>query len=559
VSVTETGDLWWKTAIVYCLDVKTFLDWNGDGVGDFAGVTERLDYLAGLGVTCLWLMPFYPAGGTDDGYDVVDYFGVDTRLGDLGDFVELVRTARDRGIRIIIDLVIQHTSDKHPWFQAALKSKQSPFRDYYLWRAKPPAKAAGKGAFPGAEDSVWEFDKNSREYFRHQFYKGQPDLNIANPQVRQEISKVLSFWLALGVAGFRIDAVPYLVTGTTRRTAKETNELHEYLRAFRLLLGRRGDGILLGEANVPHEEQFAFFGEDRADELTMQFDFVGMQALYLSLARHNADALSTALASRRPMPPDNQWANFIRNHDELTLDKLTKSERADVFAAFGPDPRMQIFGRGLRRRLPSMLDGDQRRIRLAYALLFSMPGTPVLYYGEEIGMAENLDAEGRQAVRTPMQWSGTEANGGFSPARHLIADVVQGDYGAEKVNVEDQRNDPRSLFNFFVRLFALYRECPELGWSTAHVIEQPDHRVLALLSEWEGHSMITVHNFTQEPCEARIAVHNVPANTALLDLMDGTHVTTDRGRAAIDLQPYESRWLRILRPDDRRLRPQHSA
>jgi trehalose synthase len=553
VSVTETGDLWWKTAIVYCLDVKTFLDWNGDGIGDFGGVTERLDYLAGLGVTCLWLMPFYPSGGTDDGYDVVDYFGIDPRLGNLGDFAELVRTARDRGIRVIVDLVIQHTSDKHPWFQAARKDKKSPFRDYYLWRPKPPAKSVGKPAFPGADDSVWTFDNDSREYFRHQFYKGQPDLNISNPRVREEVSKVLSFWLALGVSGFRVDAVPFLVTGITRRTAKETRELHDYLRAFRLLLGRRGDGILLGEANVPHEEQFGFFGEDKADELTMQFDFVGMQALYLSLARHNADALATALGSRRPMPPDSQWANFVRNHDELTLDKLTKKEREDVFAAFGPEPGMQIFGRGLRRRLPSMLDGDQRRVRLAYSLLLALPGTPVLYYGEEIGMAENLDAEGRLAVRTPMQWSASEPNGGFSVAENLIADVVQGDYGPEMVNVEDQRGDPGSLLNFFTRRFALYRECPELGWSNTEVIDQPDNRVLALLSEWEGRAMITVHNFSDEPCDAHIFLPSIAMPATLLDLFDQTHVVLARSRAAINLEPYGSRWLRVVHPGDRRL------
>jgi trehalose synthase len=549
MSRTETGDLWWKTAVIYCLDVKTFLDWNDDGIGDFEGLGERIDYLAELGITCLWLMPFYPAGGTDDGYDVVDYFGVDPKLGTLGDFVEIVRTARDRGIRVIVDLVVQHTSDRHPWFQAALTGRDSPFRDYYIWRSRPPANASKQVAFPGAEDSVWELDRKSGEYFRHQFYKHQPDLNITNPRVREEIAKVLSFWLELGVAGFRVDAVPYLVTGAHRRTPKETAELHEYLRSFHALLGRRGDAILLGEADVAHDEQFAFFGGDDAHELTMQFDFVAMQALYLSLARQDAHPLARALESRSPIRDYSQWANFVRNHDELTLDKLTEKQREEVFTAFGPDKRMQAFGRGLIRRLPPMLQGDPAHIKLVYSLLLTLPGTPVLYYGEEIGMGENLSAGGRAAVRTPMQWSAEQPNAGFSAAKRIIADVATGEYGPENVNVNDQRFSGDSLLSFFQNLLAIRRQSPEIGWSAVNIIAQADTAVLAHLSRWEHREMVSLHNLSAAIRTVTLELEATQRDCILLDLLRGDRIVVDGRTLTVELEPYGYRWLRVLRPD----------
>lgn len=416
--ITATADLWWKTAVVYCLDVETYYDGNGDGIGDLAGLAQRIDHLADLGVTCLWLMPFYPTAERDDGYDITDFYGVDPRLGTHGDLLEMIRTANDRGIRVIADLVVNHTSAKHPWFRSARASKNSPYRDWYVWRADPPPDTSGEVIFPDAENSIWTLDERTGEWYLHRFYKEQPDLNITNPAVRDEIARIVEFWLQLGLSGFRVDAVPFLIEtmGTDAADQEQMPDPHDVLRDLRRLLGRRtGDGILLGEVNLPFRDQLRFFGGKDADELTMMFDFIGMQNLYLALARGDAAPLRRALKRRPTLPSEAQWATFVRNHDELTLDKLTEDERQEVFAAFGPEEDMQLFGRGLRRRLPPMLDGDPRRVRMVYSLLFSLPGTPVLFYGEEIGMGENRDVPGRLAVRTPMQWS-TGRSGGFSDA-----------------------------------------------------------------------------------------------------------------------------------------------
>ena len=299
--ITDTSDMWWKTAVIYCLDVQTFMDWNNDGMGDFTGLAERLDYLAELGVTCLWLMPFHPTTDRDDGYDITDYYGVDPRLGSVGDFVEVVRTARDRGMRVIIDLVVNHTSDKHPWFKASRSSKTSPYRDFYVWRADQPPDTKKEVSFPDKENSIWEYDAKTEEWYLHRFYRTQPDLNITNPMVRDEIVKAMGFWLELGISGFRVDAVPFMLetTGVDRAELNRFHDPHAYLRHLRSFVGRRtGDGILLGEVNLPHKDQKTFFGGKDGDELTMQFDFIGMQHLYLAMARQDARPLARALRQR---------------------------------------------------------------------------------------------------------------------------------------------------------------------------------------------------------------------------------------------------------------------
>lgn len=556
--ITDTSDLWWKTAVIYCLDLETYLDWNGDGVGDMAGFARRIDYLAELGITCLWLMPFYPTPDRDDGYDITDFYGVDHRLGNHGDFVELVRTARDRGIRVIADLVVNHTSDRHPWFQSARASKDSPYRDFYVWRSDPPPDTSKETVFPDKEKSIWEYDEKTGEYYLHRFYKHQPDLNIANPAVRDEIAKVMGFWLELGLSGFRIDAVPFLLetTGAPEREAEAFGDPHEYLRALRSFAGRRvGDSMLLGEVNLPYKDQIVFFGDEEGGELTMQFDFIGMQHLYLSLARQDARPLAQILSARPKPPPDSQWATFVRNHDELTLDKLSEEERQEVFAAFGPEERMQVYGRGLIRRLPPMLDGDPQRIRMVYSLLFSLPGTPVLFYGEEIGLGENLEAGERMAVRPPMQWDGSP-RGGFStaePARHLSG-VVEGRFGPEHVNVDDQRRDPDSLLNFTSMLIRRYRESPELGWADFSVLEQPHSAVLAHRCTWDDGSMVAIHNLGPERRKVPIKLDDCDDRCRLMDLLRGGTTPLDRsGKADLDLDGYGYRWLRIIKPGDRRL------
>lgn len=549
MDLTRTADLWWKNAVVYCLDVETFFDSDGDGHGDFRGLTQHVDHLATLGVTCVWLMPFFPSPDRDDGYDITDFYGVDERLGTLGDLVEFVRTARDRGMRVIADLVVNHTSDRHPWFRKARSSPNSPYRDWYVWRDESPADAAKGVVFPDQETSLWEFDEKAGQYYLHQFYKHQPDLNVANPAVRDEIARVMGFWTELGLSGFRVDAVPFLLE--TQGHDPRLPDPHDYLADLRAFLTRRcGDAVLLGEVNLPYPDTMRFFGarDGVGDELTMCFDFIGMQRMYLSLARKDAGPLAAALRERPVPPRDAHWATFVRNHDELTLDKLTDAERQEVFDAFGPDQDMQLYGRGLRRRLPSMLDGDRDRVRMVYSLLFSLPGTPVLFYGEEIGMAEDLRAEGRLAVRTPMQWTAGR-NGGFStaPPRRLPGPVPDGEYGPDRVNVDAQRRDPGSLLHWIRTLVERYRECPELAWGEYRVLDTDEPAVLAHRCDIDGATVLAVHNLADHEVEPTLALDGPCMLTDLL--VDDTTDVPDDGKVRLPLPPYGCRWLRV-RPRD---------
>ena len=551
--MSDTGDVWWKNAVLYCADIETFQDSDGDGVGDLRGMTDRIEYLADLGVTCLWLMPFYPTARKDDGYDITDFFGVDPRLGTLGDFVELVRTARDHGIRVVVDFVMNHTSDQHPWFKSARRSREDPYRDYYVWSRTKPRSSPKDVVFPDQEDSIWERDEKTGDYYLHHFYKHQPDLNVANPAVQEEISRTLGFWLELGVSGFRVDAVPFLFArdGVPGVDDADAFNPDRYLGDVRSFVTRRvGDAVLLGEVNLPYPEQRRFFGGDDGDGLNMQFDFIGMQRFYLSLARGDAGPLAAALRERPPLDITSQWASFVRNHDELTLDKLTKKERHEVFDAFGPDPDMQLYDRGLRRRLPPMVSGDERRVRLAYSLMFSLPGTPVLFYGEEIGMGENLDVPGRLAVRTPMQWT-SAPSGGFSTAtpRRLTRPMPDGVWGPVHVNVSDQRRDPGSLWWFVRSLARRYRQLPESGWATVEVLDHPVPSVLAHVSRCDDWAMLAVHNLGEEGAVVPLTVPGLPAGARLVDVL-GDRPDLDvsaSGRVEIDLEAYGFRWLLVVR------------
>ena len=550
--MSDTGDVWWKNAVLYCADVETFHDSNGDGTGDLRGMTDRIEYLADLGITCLWLMPFYPTARKDDGYDITDFFGVDPKLGTLGDFVELVRTARAHGIRVIVDFVMNHTSDKHPWFRSARRSRQDPYRDYYVWSRTKPRSSKKDVVFPDEEDSIWELDEKTGDYYLHHFYKHQPDLNVANPAVQEEISRTLGFWLELGVSGFRVDAVPFLFArdGVPGVDNSDAFNPDRYLGDVRSFVTRRvGDAVLLGEVNLPYPEQRRFFGGDDGDGLNMQFDFIGMQLLYLSLARGDAGPLADALRERPALDVTSQWANFVRNHDELTLDKLTAAERREVFDAFGPDPDMQLYGRGLRRRLPPMVGGDERRLRLVYSLMFSLPGTPVLFYGEEIGMGENLDVPGRLAVRTPMQWS-AGPSGGFStaPARRLTRPMPAGLSSPDHVNVADQRRDHDSLWWFIRGLVRRYRQLPQSGWATVEVLDHPVRSVLAHVSRCDDWAMLAVHNFGPDGAVIPLRVADAPTGAHLVDLL-GERRETPIGRSGdveLQIDPYGYRWLVVV-------------
>ena len=539
-----TSDLWWKDAVLYCLDIETFYDADGDGCGDLPGLTDRLDYLRGIGVTCVWLMPFYPSPNRDDGYDITDFYAVDPALGTFGDFSEFVRTARDRGLRVIADFVMNHTSNRHPWFQAARESRDSPYRDFYVWRDDKPEEKPGDVVFPDKENSNWAWDERAGQLYVHLFYSHQPDLNVANPQVRDELAQVMGFWLDQGLSGFRIDAVPFLIepTGLPEHAIVDPHALLRHLRAY--VNRRNGDAVLLGEVNLPAPDLRAFLGDEDGDELQMVFDFLGNQAIYLALARGEAEPLARALRTAPKLPEIASLGRFVRNHDELTLDKLSKEERQEVFARFGPDPGMQLYGRGLRRRLPTMLGGDQRAIRMVYSLAFSLPGTPVLFYGEEIGMGEHLGVEGRMSGRTPMQWT-TERHGGFStvadPAR-LRRPLTPGRFGPEHVNVGTQRRDPGSLLNWFERLIRRRRECPELGFGTLELLETGAPSVLAHRCDWEGSTIVAVHELAGREAEIRL---HLADGESLVHLFDEAEHPLP---AALHLEPYAAHWYRVRRP-----------
>ncbi|GAA4978558.1 maltose alpha-D-glucosyltransferase/alpha-amylase [Nonomuraea thailandensis] len=540
--LTYTSDVWWKNAVVYCLDVETFKDGNGDGVGDFRGLTQQIDYLAGLGVTCLWLMPFFPTPNKDDGYDITDFYSIDPRLGTLGDFVEFMRTAHDRGLRVIADLVVNHTSDQHPWFVEARSSRDSARRDWYVWSDRPEPDNPEQIVFPDKENSVWEYDEGSGQYYLHSFYRHQPDLNVGNPEVRDEITRILGFWMELGLSGFRVDAVPFLIENVNPRLANP----HEFLADLRAFMTRRkGGSILLGEVNVPYKELIAYFGDGLGDQITMCFDFIGMQKAWLSMARNDATPLVDALRERPKPPKDCQWAMFLRNHDELTLDKLTEEEREEVFRAFGPEKEMQIFGRGLRRRLPTMLGGDLRRVKMAYSLLFSLPGTPVIFYGEEIGMGENLEEEGRLAVRVPMQWS---EDGGFSQAEP-VREIPGGSFAPDRVNVADQKRDTGSLLRWFQLLIERYRECPELAWGEYTVLDTGHPAVFAHRCDADGATVVVAHNLCDTAQDVELRLDGLERCLLTDLLVDGTLEVSEQGVARVPLDPHGCRWLRASPPE----------
>jgi trehalose synthase len=540
VSRKTTSDLWWKNAVIYCLDVETFLDSDGDGCGDLAGLTDRIDYLAGLGISCVWLMPFYPSRQRDDGYDITDFYGIDRRLGTPGDLSELIRTASDRGIRVIADLVVNHTSDRHEWFQAARSDPDSPYRDFYVWADEKPPEKPGDVVFPDQEQSNWAYDDDAGQWYLHRFYSHQPDLNVANEHVRDEIAQVVGYWLDVGLAGFRVDAVPFLLE-PMGMPEDAIEDPHELLRDLRRYIGRRrGDAILMGEVNLAIDELGAFFGD--GDQLHMILGFTVNQAMYLAFARGEAAPLEAALRALPEIPEDCQWANFVRNHDELTLDKLSESERAEVFAAFGPDERFQLYGRGLRRRLPAMVGGDERRIRLAYSLMFSLPGTPVLFYGEEIGMNENLDIEGRYSVRSPMQWSG-ERHRGFTTGEEPCRPIAPGD-----AQVARQRREEGSLLNWMERLIRRRRECPELGLGECTLIETGDPAVMAHRADWDEGTVLAVHSFADEPRSVTVEVGGVEA---AVDQFGPDEFPPRDGAVEVELEPYGYRWFRLRHPGQR--------
>jgi maltose alpha-D-glucosyltransferase/alpha-amylase len=539
-------DLWYKNGVIYCLSVGAYMDANGDGVGDFKGLLRRLDYLNGLGITAIWIMPFQPSPGKDDGYDISDYYGVDPRYGTLGDFVEFTHGCKQRGIRVIIDLVVNHTSDQHAWFKDARSSKDSVYRDWYIWSDSRPANANTGMVFPGVQKSTWTRDKEAGAWYFHRFYDFQPDLNTSNPYVQAEILKIMGFWIQLGVSGFRMDAVPFVIATKGAKVRKPV-EQYDMLRSFReFLQWRQGDAIILAEANVLPDTDMEYFGRD-GDRMHMMFNFQVNQHLFYALASADTRPLAEALAATKPRPATAQWGLFLRNHDELDLGRLTKPQREAVFKAFGPDKNMQLYDRGIRRRLAPMLGGDRRRLELAYSLMCTLPGTPVIRYGDEIAMGDNLDLPERSCARTPMQWS-TEPHAGFTAVDKAGSRVIdKGPYGYEQVNVATQRRDPNSMLNWTERIFRMRKEVPEVGWGDFKVIAARDPAVLVIRYDWRNNSVLFVHNMHEQPREISFAV-GIPGETGklLVNLLSENHSHADqRGRHTLVLEGYGYRWYRV--------------
>jgi maltose alpha-D-glucosyltransferase/alpha-amylase len=540
------ADLWFKNAVVYSLNVETFMDADGDGCGDFEGLSRKLGYLKSLGVDALWLAPFQPTPGRDDGYDITNHYGVDPRFGSSGDFVEFMHEAESRGMRVIIDLVVNHTSAQHPWFREARSSRTAPKHDWYVWADKRPPDWDIGMVFPGVQQSTWTYERRVRQYYFHRFYDFEPDLNMSNPQVREEVRRIIGYWLEQGVAGFRVDAVPFVIEKPSTDGGK--SRLHfDWLHDIReFLQWRVGNAALLGEANVMPGEAQKYFAD--GDGLHMMFNFWVNQHLFWSLATGDAQPLGRALRQTASIPPGAQWAQFLRNHDELDIGHLPEQERQQVFDAFGPKPSMQLYHRGIRRRLAPML-GDRRLLELAYSLLLSMPGTPVLRYGDEIGMGENLRLRERMAIRTPMQWTDAP-NAGFTTAEKPVVPVVRGGpYGYERVNVEAQRRDPNSLLRWTTGMIRVRKECPEIGWGGSTVLPTGRREVLAVQYSWRGTTLVCVHNLAPTAARARVKL-NVARGSQLAALLD--HEPSSAGPGGVhnlDLEPYAYRWYRVGAPD----------
>ena len=541
------NDLWYKDAVIYCLSVATFMDANGDGIGDFTGLMRRLDYLQGMGTTTLWLMPFQPSPFKDDGYDIADYYGVDKRYGTLGEFVEFMQACKQRGLRVLIDLVVNHTSNEHPWFQEARRDPKSKYRDWYVWSKKKPRDAASGVVFPGVQKSTWTYDPVAKQYYFHRFYSFQPDLNTANPEVQAEILRIMGFWLQLGVSGFRMDAVPFVIAKKGGGVAKQPPEQYDMLRTFSQFLNwREGDAIILAEANVLPDTDIEYFGKS-GERLQMMFNFEVNQHLFLAMASSDSTPLIEAMNATRQRPDNAQWGQFLRNHDELDLGRLTKTERQTVFNAFGPDRNMQLYHRGIRRRLAPMLQGDRRRLELAYSLMFTLPGTPVFRYGDEIGMGDNLALPERNCARTPMQWS-MEPNAGFTKSDRPIMPVIEeGVYAYQHVNVATQRRDPNSFLNWMERMIRMRKEVPEISWGDFSFVRTRNPEILAMRYDWKNNAVLFLHNLHPEPREVRFSVdYEGGEERILVNLLSEEHSHPEKGnRHCVLMEPYGYRWFRI--------------
>ncbi|CAB3786027.1 maltose alpha-D-glucosyltransferase [Pararobbsia alpina] len=544
VSLLKDDPVWYKDAIIYQVHIKSFFDSNNDGIGDFPGLIAKLDYIAELGVDVIWLLPFYPSPRRDDGYDIADYRSVHADYGTIADFRKFVQEAHLRGIRVITELVINHTSDQHPWFQRARHAKKgSHHRNYYVWSDDDQKYANTRIIFIDSEPSNWTHDPVAGQYYWHRFFNHQPDLNFDNPQVLKEVLSVMRFWLDLGVDGLRLDAVPYLVEreGTSNENLPETHEVLKKIRAT--LEGEYPNRLLLAEANQWPEDVQDYFG--KGDECHMAFHFPLMPRIYMAIATEDRFPIIDIMRQTPEIPDNCQWAIFLRNHDELTLEMVTDSERDYLWNTYASDRRARL-NLGIRRRLAPLLERDRRRIELINSLLLSMPGTPVIYYGDEIGMGDNIHLGDRDGVRTPMQWS-SDRNGGFSRAdpEQLVLPPVMGSlYGFDSVNVEAQARDPHSLLNWMRRMLATRRSHPAFGRGRTRFLRPANRKILAYLREVDDSApILCVANLSRSPQAVELDLAEFQGSVPVEMTADSTFPPIGQLTYLLTLPPYGFYWF----------------
>ena len=488
--------LWFKDAIFYEVPVRSFYDSSNDGSGDFVGLTEKLPYIRNLGVDCIWLLPFYPSPLRDDGYDIAEFYDIHPDYGTLDDFKAFLDRAHELGMRVIADMVLNHTSDQHQWFQEARRSPDSPCRDYYVWSDDPTLYKDARIIFTDTEISNWTFDPVAGQYYWHRFFSNQPDLNYENPAVQQAMLDVIAYWLGLGLDGFRCDAVPYLYErdGTNCENLPET---HAYLKQVRRYVDEHFPGkILLAEANQWPADVIAYFGN--GDEFHMAFHFPIMPRIFMAIRREERMPIVEIMQQTPDIPELCQWGMFLRNHDELTLEMVTDAERDYMYYEYAKDPRMKI-NIGIRRRLAPLAQNGRRQIELLNSILFSMPGSPILYYGDEIGMGDNYFLGDRNGVRTPMQWS-SDRNGGFSrvdPARLYSPAIMDPVYGFQSINVEAQERTPTSLLNWIKRLIRVRKKYPAFGRGSLEFLGGGNPKILTYIRQYEGQTLLIVLNLSR--------------------------------------------------------------
>ncbi|GAB4481061.1 MAG: maltose alpha-D-glucosyltransferase [Anaerolineae bacterium] len=540
--MSSTSLPWYANAVFYELYIRAYRDSNGDGHGDLRGVIEKLDYIKSLGVDCVWLLPMYPSPLKDDGYDIADFYGIHPTYGTVEDFETLLEAAHARGLRIITDLVINHTSDEHPWFIESRSSRSSPRRDWYVWSDTPDRYREARIIFVDAEESNWAYDEGSGQYYWHRFFSSQPDLNYDNPEVQQAMIDVMAFWLEKGIDGFRVDAVPYLYEreGTNCENLPET---HAYLKQMRRALDEHWPhAMMLCEANQPPADVVHYFGE--GDEFHMGFHFPLMPRIFMALRSGDVTRLRRIMEETPPIPPGCQWCTFLRNHDELTLEMVSEEERQWMWQEYAPEPRMRR-NLGIRRRLAPLLDNDPEKIMLANRLLFSLPGVPIIYYGDEIGMGDNIWLFDRNGVRTPMQWDDSP-NAGFSETEgELYAPVIDDAvYGFRRVNVAAQLDDPGSLLNRTRALIALRKQHPVLATGSLRFLDVDTTAVLAFIREDEESVLAIAHNVSAAPQAVALDLARYAGRSVVDVLNEGQErrpVGMEPYRLA--LGPFQSVWL----------------